>query len=431
MRALVRRSPIYYGWVILGTGIVANAVSAGATFWVVTIYIPVVSDDFGVDRFPVVFAFAFGQTVSALIGPLIGRYIDRRGARGPLFFGAVLVPVGLLLTAQSTEVWQLFVGWGLVSAARALIMPIPYNWLLTRWFEGRRRQATLGVVTVGFGLGGAVVLPLLKLVESQSGWQGAMVASALLVFVVHGAGALIVANRPGDVGLTLDRSRGAGTAAGDEPDWGFTAGAAMRTWAFWMVSLGLMLFFTGQGSVATLAFDFFNSEGVAGATAIIAIGAIIRTVARLPLGLLMSRIDRVFGLAMIVSVTQAIALGVLLTSTGGTGIALYLVFWGLGGAFAPMLEPLLINKAFGVRHFGAVSGTVALVSFGGQMFGTIGGARLFDATQSYQIPFALYAIGFLLAMLLFAASSLAVRSRAHRLAAEASGRGGAERPGAR
>lgn len=431
MRALARRSPIYYGWVILGAGILANAVSAGATFWVVTIYIPAVSDDFEVDRFPVVFAFTFGQTISALIGPLIGRYIDSRGARGPLFLGAVLVPAGLLLTAQSTEVWQLFAGWGVVSAARALIMPIPYNWLLTRWFEGRRRQATLGVVTVGFGLGGAVVLPLLKLVESQSGWQGAMVASALLVFVVHGAGALIVANRPSDVGLTLDRPREGGAVAGDEPEWGFTAGAAIRTWAFWTVSLGLMLFFIGQGSVATLAFDFFNSEGVAAATAIIAIGAMVRTVARLPLGLLMSRIDRVFGLAILVSISQAIALGILLTSTGNTGIVLYLLFWGLGGAFAPMLEPLLITKAFGVRHFGAVSGTVALVSFGGQMFGTIGGARLFDATQSYQIPFALYAVGFLMAMLLFAVSSLVVRSRAHRLATEAAGRGRAKRPALR
>lgn len=427
----MRRSPIYYGWVILGAGIVANAVSAGATFWVVTIYIPVISDDFAVDRFPVVFAFALGQTISALFGPLIGRYIDERGARGPLFLGAVLVPAGLLLSAQSTEVWQLFVGWGVVAAARSLIMPIPYNWLLTRWFEGRRRQATLGVVTVGFGLGGAVVLPLLKLVELQSGWQGAMVASALLVFVVHGAGALIVANRPSDVGLTLERSGEGGIAAGDEPEWGFTAGAAIRTWAFWTVSLGLMLFFMGQGSVATLAFDFFNSEGVASATAIIAIGAIVRTTARLPLGLLMSRIDRVYGLAVIVSLTQAIALGVLLTSTGSTGIVLYLVFWGLGGAFAPMLEPLLITKAFGVRHFGAVSGTVALVAFGGQMLGTIGGARLFDATQSYQIPFALYALGFLVAMLLFAASSLAVRSRAHRLAAEASGRGRGRRSSVR
>ncbi len=82
------------------------------------------------------------------------------------------------------------------------------------------------------------------------------------------------------------------------------------------------------------------------------------------------------------------------------------MFWGFGGAFARMLEPLLVTRAFGVRHFGAISGLVAMISFGGQVIGPLGGAFLFDVTGSYEWPFSLYAMGFAVSALLWAVSSL-------------------------
>ncbi|MEE8336642.1 MAG: MFS transporter [Dehalococcoidia bacterium] len=413
MRALADRVPFDYAWVILIAGVFANAVGVGGTFWMMAVYIPAVSDDFGVPRFGVVLAFMFGQSLAAFAGPFVGRYMDLHGARRALLAGSVLVPIALVATAASTEVWQLFVSWGAVSIARSLIFPIPYNWLVTRWFE-RRRQAALGVVTVGFGLGGAAVLPALAAIESRSGWPAAMVVSAALIFVVHGLAALlIVRDHPSDMGLRPEGASGeAGLSADDEG--GFTGSQAMRTMAFWLVATGMMFFFTGQGAVTALAIDFFHSRGVAGGATIVAAGALIRTVARLPLGLSLSRIDRVFALAMIVSASQALAVAVLLASTSATGIVAYTLLWGLGGAFAPMLEPLLVTRAFGVRHFGAVSGAVAVVAFGGQMIGPVGGAALFDALDSYTLPYALYAAGFLVAVVLFAAASLHIGGRAHR-----------------
>jgi MFS family permease len=417
VRALAERVPFHYAWVVLVAGVFANAVGVGATFWMMAVYIPAVADDFEVPRFGVVFAFMFGQSLAAFAGPFVGRYIDLHGARRALLAGSVLLPVTLVATAASTEVWQLIIGWGAASMVRALIFPIPYNWLVTRWFE-KRRQAALGVVTVGFGLGGAVVLPLLAAVESRSGWGAAMVVSGVLVFVVHGLAALlIVRDHPSDMGLRPEGASGeADTPAEDEG--GFTGPQAMRTMTFWLLATGMMFFFTGQGAVTALAIDFFDSRGVAAGAAIVAASALLRAVARLPLGLALSRIDRVFALAMAVSVSQALAVAALLASTSATGIVAYTLLWGLGGAFAPMLEPLLVTRAFGVRHFGAVSGAVAVVAFGGQMVGPVGGAALFDALDSYTLPYALYAAGFMVAVVLFAAASLRVSGREHREQAE-------------
>jgi len=135
---------------------------------------------------------------------------------------------------------------------------------------------------------------------------------------------------------------------------------------------------------------------------------------RPPLSFVLLRVDRVFLLAMVVALSQAVATGVLVVSTGDLGIGTWILFWGFGGAFAPMLEPLLITRAFGVRHFGAISGLVAMISFGGQVVGPIGGALLFDVTNSYEWPFSLYAAGFALAGLFWAVSSVLIRGAAHR-----------------
>ncbi len=427
MRLIARRTPFHYGWLILLAAVLGNTVAGGSTFWVVAVYIPAIADDFDMPRLPVVTAFMTGQLISAVIGAFAGRWIDRHGARGALLAGSVLLPLMLVATAQATNMWQLFLGWSLVSVGRALLMPIPYNWLLTRWFEGRR-QAALGVATVGFGLGGATVLPLVAVIESQAGWRPAMVMSAALVLVVHGLLALLVVrDRPSELGLAMEGASDDETPLSAESEGGFTAGAAARSPAFWLLAFGMMFFFMGQGAVSTLAIDFFDSRAVAGGATIIAVSALLRTVLRLPLGLSLSRVDRVFRLALAVVASQAVALAILTLSTSTVAIWTWVAIWGVGGAFAPMLEPLLITRAFGVRHFGAVSGLMAVVAFGGQTVGPIGGAALFDATGSYDLSFTLYVAGFAVSFALFAATSLALRSGSFRTAADRAGMSRARR----
>ena len=420
MRALAERLPFHYAWLILGLAVLANAVTTGSMFWVVAVYVPAVADDLGVGRTGVVTAFMAGNTITALVGPLTGRCIDLHGARRGLWIGGLVVPLALVLTAQSSTLWPLALGWALTSVPRAFVFGVSYNWLITRWFERSRLQA-LGVATVGFGAGGAVVLPLLAAVEQRADWSTAMVVSAGLILVFQTAPLLLLRDRPSALGLAPEGVVPGAAAVAAEDEGGFTAGAAVRSLSFWLIAPALMLFFTGQGAIATLAIDFFDSRDVANGAAIVAAGALLRTILRLPLGLSLSRLSRVFLLATVVAATQAIAILVLLAATSPAGIVVYVLLWGVGGSFAPMLEPLLVTRAFGVRHFGAVSGAVAMVAFGGQMVGPVGGAAIFDATGSYTIPFALYAAGLVGAMALFTASAMSLRSRGHRAAAARAG----------
>ncbi len=416
------RLPFHYGWVIVAVAILGNMVAAGASFWAVAVYIPAISEEFDVNRGPVVGAFMVGNALFSLLGPLTGRYIDRRGARRVLIAGAIIAPLAYAGASQATNLWQLYLGWGAAGAARTLIMPIPFNWVITRWFEGRRRQAALGVITTGFGLGGAAFLPAMDWIEGRWDWHVAVLVSAGAMLVAYGfAAILVVADHPREVGLRPVRASDEAPASDDAPEWGFDVASALRSGVFWAMSGGLMLFFLGQGAVTTLGVDFFESREVQTGAVIIALAALVRTVLRVPLGLGLSRVERVYRLAVLVSLSQAAALFLLVASTDTPGIAGFILLWGVGGAFAPMLEPLLVTRTLGVRHFGAVSGTVALIAFGGQFVGPLAGAVLFDATGSYGLPFALYATGFLGTAVLMLVAAALVRGDQHRRSARAAG----------
>ena len=188
---------------ILVLGILCSGVAAATMFWTITIYIPALAEEFAVDgearRFPVVVAFMLGSLISALAGPLAGRWMDTRGARETILVGSGMAAVALLATSRADELWQVGVGWAVVSIGRSMVFPVGYSWLVTRWFL-RRRQMALGVLTIGFGVAGVGVLPL-SMIEEHWDWSAVMVASALLLLLVNGLLALLfVHDRPASIG---------------------------------------------------------------------------------------------------------------------------------------------------------------------------------------------------------------------------------------
>jgi MFS family permease len=59
-------------------------------------------------------AFSFGFLVSAFLGPLLGRLMDRRGPRWVMVLGVVLVGAGLGLAPLTREPWHLYASLGVL-----------------------------------------------------------------------------------------------------------------------------------------------------------------------------------------------------------------------------------------------------------------------------------------------------------------------------
>ena len=80
--ALSRRLPFYYGWLIVGVVFVTMAIGVNART-AFSLFFPPILAEFGWARGVTAGAFSFGFMVSAVLTPLLGQMMDRKGPRRP------------------------------------------------------------------------------------------------------------------------------------------------------------------------------------------------------------------------------------------------------------------------------------------------------------------------------------------------------------
>src|SRR5437588_11213454 len=96
---------LFYGWVILAVAFVAMAIGVNARTAFSLLFPPIV-DEFGWDRAATAGAFSFGFLVTAVLSPLLGRLMDRAGARLVIELGVLVMALGVVLAAYLPAPWQ-------------------------------------------------------------------------------------------------------------------------------------------------------------------------------------------------------------------------------------------------------------------------------------------------------------------------------------
>jgi len=406
--SLSGRHGVYHGWWILAASVFAMALGSGVSFWAFGLYVQPLEDEFGWARAQVSLGFSWALLVSGLSAPLIGRFIDRHGPRTGILVGTVLTALSYLLLATTATLWQWYLYSVINAIFRQMMFFIPFMSLISRWFD-RRRGTAMSILGTGFSLGGFLVLPLVSLVMELLEWRATLVASGIAVAVVFlPIGLFVVRNSPAEMGLSPDGAREAdGSASLPREVDGVTLREALRTPLFWALSFGFMLFFYGMFGWLVHQVPFYESIGLSRgtATAIVSITAGLSVFTRLIMGVIADRISRfeyaVAGLAM----TLLTAMVVLSISTSPAAIGMFLVLWVIGTAGGPMMEALLLTRAFGVKHFATILGGVVVVETIGQILSpTIAGA-IYDATGAYDLALLMFISTFATAVALFLLAS--------------------------
>ena len=407
-----RRRGVYYGWWLLAASVCAMALGSGVSFWAFGLYVRPLEEEFGWTRAEVSLGFSWALLVSGLSAPLVGRFVDRHGPRKGILVGTVLTALTYLLLATTATLWQWYLYSVINAVVRQLMFFIPFMSLISRWFD-RRRGIAMSILGTGFSLGGFLVLPAVGLVMDSLEWRATLVVSGAAVAAVFlPIGLLVVRNNPSEMGLAPDGTRDReGVAAAPAVVDGLTLRAALRTPLFWALAFGFMLFFYGMFGWLVHQVPFYESIGLSrrAATTIVAVSAGLSIVTRVLVGLVADRISRfeyaVVGLAL----TLLAAMVVLSISTSYAAIGLFLVLWVIGTAGGPMIESLLLTRAFGVKHFGTILGAVLVVETIGQILSpTIAGA-IFDSTGSYDLALLMFVGTFAGAALMFLAASRLAR----------------------
>ena len=395
---LAKRLPFYYGWIVVAVVFVTMAIGVNARTAFSLLY-PKILDEFGWERGLTAGAFSFGFLVSAVLSPLLGRLMDRRGPRVVMELGALLVAAGLFLATLTREPWHLYLTLGILVGAGSVCLGYSgQSQFLPNWFV-RRRGLAISIAFSGVGIGSIVLLPWLQTLIGTAGWRAGAAAFAVLTFVVLVPLNLLLSHRPQDIGLAPDgdaaaQATHAATANVVDHAWAaidWTLARAVRTARFWWVAVAYFASLFGWYAVQVHQTKYLVEIGFSASDAAWALGAV--SLAGIPgqivLGYLSDRIGRewVWTAGNLGFVGTYLAL--LLLKDAPTLPLLYamVLLQGMLGYGVTSVVSAIPAEIFEGRHFGTIFGTVMLAGIIGGALGPWLTGALFDAQGSYTLAF--------------------------------------------
>jgi MFS transporter, OFA family, oxalate/formate antiporter len=389
---LTARLPFFYGWIILACACCAGFARQGPAVATLSIFVEPMTSEFGWSRAALSGAVSLGGIMAAVTSPLIGPVLDRQGAR-MMLCGAVLVTgvsTMLLSLTQSLLAFYIFFCIGRMNFAGPFDIGI-YG-ALNSWFVERRALAN-AIVNLA-QMGGLVALPLIAhFAMQQQGWRGGWLAVGATVLLVGFVPAwLFVVRRPEDVGLLPDGcspatppAQAGATAAPPalvEPT--FTRREAMRTPAFWLLSLYTAAVFPVQAGVSLHQAPHLIERGLSPTVAatVVSVFSLTSGIAGLAFGLFARRIGVRTSLALagaFLGVSAALMLGIATAAEGYVAACCFGA--GIGGVLTVL--PLAWADYFGRASFGAIRGAALTVQVTAQASGPLLSGLLRDFYGTY------------------------------------------------
>ncbi len=255
----IKPPKIFYGWWIVVISALDDALKHGTFNRGFTFFVLPIRRELGIGVAVISLADMLGRLVGGLLGPAMGFFTDRLGPRIMLAFGGIMSGTGFILlglTGNYLTFMLVFVGFLSVGFRSG------YNnasiAALNNWFR-RRRGLAMSIASIGNGLGGAALSPLMGLMVLSLGWRKSALVAGLLILAVVVPLSLLVRRSPESIGLRPDgdppdgaEAAGSGTAdragghggrhrARSFGDVDFTAREAMGTLSYWWLVVAVAM----------------------------------------------------------------------------------------------------------------------------------------------------------------------------------------------
>jgi OFA family oxalate/formate antiporter-like MFS transporter len=311
---------------------------------------PLISRGLSVGFQEVQVAFTIFVVTSTAFQLLGGTVADYRGPRGISIAAALMSAAGFLGTSISGGVAEFYAFWALGSAGEGILYGIASN-IALKWFPDRRGMA-VGLVSLGFGVGGALANPFI--ISADTFRESSMIIGLVEIIALPA------------LASTISYPKGLR---------GMKTTEVVRNRSWWIIYLSYVL-----AAVPSLAFSsslaaMAKELGVGGLELTIAISAFpLASGAGRPL--LGAVSDRIGSLRLLFMSTVAIAIGSLMLPAG-------LVLEGslLVGIFGGALVPLYFS-AIGEIYGEAYSTANTATLYTGKAIGGIIGSAVFAVVLS-------------------------------------------------
>ncbi|MCZ2150562.1 MAG: MFS transporter [Bryobacterales bacterium] len=368
------KTRLYPGWLVVAAAFCGVMVSFGSLFvFTFSVFLKPLSLEFGWSRQEISTAFGIAAMTVAVSSPILGRLLDRYGARPVVLacmavYGAAFGSLAVL-TPNLLHLYLIFFLLGLVGNGAT---QMGYSRAVASWFT-RNRGIALALVVAGTGAG-AILFPALaqRLIDSH-GWRSAylVLGIAVLLFGLP-LTALFVRENPQSGLRRHPKNTGGSVTAG------------LRSRPFWILVSALFLGSIAVNGAITHLSPLLTDRGVSpdrAAFALSILGA-ASLMGRLLTGHLL---DRFFGPLVAFLLQLGAAAGILLlaaASRAETGM-LAAALIGLGLGAEADVTPYLLTRYFTLHVFSTLYGfTWTAYAIAGAI-GPILMGRVFDATHSY------------------------------------------------
>ena len=389
--ATPRRPRVFYGyWLVLVT-FLFNFMAIGCGSYAFSLFVTPLQDALGWGRGQIMAGFTVFFVTMGLTSPVVGRFVDRYGARPVIPIGGVVMGLGFVVVSQMSQPYLFYLGYVLVGAGAAGMGQVPSSAVVSNWFK-KRRGAAIGLMAAGVGAGG-VLAPAVGFIIENHGWRNAYLSMAILVWaVIIPLGALVVRTRPSEKGLypygadgPSEMASADATPAGNA--FGLTLRQATRTLAFWLIVASFLFGGFSSMGLTQAPVPFLQDIGYPMRTAAAALGAmgVSSAIGKVFFGWLCDRMLPKYAWA-IGQGLMAASVAILLNIHADSSIALiwaYALVLGLGvGAWLPTLS-ILASSNFGLTFYGAVFGVLSMAPSIGAATGPFFAGLMYDATGTY------------------------------------------------
>jgi len=391
---------LQYGWVVVSAAFIITFITCGVNFSYGVFFLPIVNE-FGWSRGLASAVMLVAGMAYAVTLPFTGILADRYGYKWVLAVSAGFLSVGLILSSQIQELWQLYVFTGLMvglSISASFAIPVA---LVALWFT-KRQGLALGVATLGISLGTATIPLLISYLITSTGWRPALLLAGIAVAVLCIPATLLMRNPPRNIraeDATDNKDASIGQRAmPDDLDTGLTVSQALRTSQFWMLFVTFLLFLSSLGLVMLHLVPYAVDSGIdpVRAALLLTLIGIFGIAGRLASGVLS---DRVGIKPIMLFCAVLLGLNIAFIALFSEPWAFYVFAAVYGIAYSGFVTQMvrITRKVFGARALGSVFGALMVSDGIGFGVGPWVAGNIYDSTGSYQASFLAAAAGLVVA----------------------------------
>jgi MFS family permease len=345
------------------------------------IFMTALTSQFGWSRGDVSLAFTVTALTVAVCSPLLGRLLDRHGARKIILpcmavFGVAFGSLSLL----TGHLWQLYVVFVVLGVVGNGTTQLGYSRVITAWFDERRGFA-LALVMAGVGAGAIVFPSLAEWLIANVGWRTAyaLLGGLILLFGIPLTAAFV--KEP-------ERAASAGNEKGNATvkQAGHSVAQGVRTYAFLGIVVAIVLIALSTNGVIGHLAPLITDRGFSGQQAALAaslLGA-ATLASRLGTGYLL---DLFFAPRVAAVMFFLSALGIWTVTASHQLWLSYLgaILIGVGLGAEADVVPYLLSRYFGLRAFSELYGYTWSAYAVAAALGPLVMGKMFDRTHSYEL----------------------------------------------